>query len=527
MHPAVQHVATSSNKPTAAPPILKTPLLTDLAKAIASGERSAAGVLQEYLSRAKAANEKTIAVAVWREEEALREAETADATVRSGRPLGPLHGVPMSIKECFDLAGTPSTMGLPSRAKLLATEDGEMVRRLRRAGAIIFAKTNVPQLMIAHETVNPLYGRSNNPHDPTRTCGGSSGGEAALIASGGSPGGLGSDLGGSIRVPSHFCGITGLKPTSGRLPRHGGIGSMRGLDALVFQPGPMARTVADCGKILEVLCDPTDSVPSLQAPPLPLGDWTRLDVKGMRIGFFLRDGVFPIAPAVERAVMEAEQHLRSGGAELVVFKPTESPRAFELFLQALSADGGADHRQWIGSDTREPGVDRLLKLMSTPLWMRKLLALGLNAWGNRTLAKLVSGGGAISTANYWRLTREIQSLAFQTMSRFRELRLDALVFPVYGLPAIKHGDATDLLPAASFSVFTNVLGTPCGAVPVTTVQPGEEGSTKASRDTALRAAARAAEGSAGLPVGVQVMADYWREDIVLAVMHAIEKSAKQ
>lgn len=517
----------NSSPDRAAPVSLQevAPSICGTADDIARGERKSAEVLEDFLSRARAAQPKTNAVALWREEEAHREAEQADAAVREGRPLGALHGVPISIKECFDLAGTPSTMGLPSRARLLASQDGEIVRRLKRAGAIVFAKTNVPQLMISHETVNPLYGRSNNPWDPNRTPGGSSGGEAALIASGGSPGGIGSDLGGSIRVPCHFCGITGLKPTSGRLPRDGGIGSMRGLDALVFQPGPMARTVADCGRILEVMCDATNSPPSLLAPPLPLGDWQRIELKGMRIGMFQENGVFPVSAPVKRAVSQAAKHLESQGAEIVAFEPKENIRAFELFLQGLSADGGADHVQFLRGNPREKGVDRLVKLMATPLWIRRLLSLGLSIWGDHTLAKLIVCGGTISTAKYWELTLEIRRLAAETMARFREQGLSALLFPVYGLPAIKHGDSTDALPAASCSIFSNVLGTPCGSVPVTTVQSDEIRLHGRSNDSGLNAANRALSGSAGLPIGLQVMADYWREDIALAVMYAIEAGA--
>lgn len=499
--------------------------LTSVAKAIATGQRTAVEVLEAFLTQAKAAQPKTNAVAVWREELARQEAEAADQALRAGKALGRLHGVPVSIKECFDLTGTPSTMGLPSRARQNATEDGEIVRRLRQAGAVIFAKTNVPQLMISHETSNPLYGRSNNPWDATRTPGGSSGGEAALIASGGSPGGLGSDLGGSIRVPCHFCGITGLKPTSGRLPRHGGIGSMRGLDAVVFQPGPMAPTVEDCGRILEVICDSTNSPPSLQSPPALLGDWKKIELKGMRIGYFVDDGFFTPSLAVQRAVREAIAHLRDQGAEIVEFAPKESERAFELFTAALSADGAADHFQFVKGNPREGAVNKLIRLMALPMWVRRIMSLCVGAMGDHSLSKILVSGGAMSVANYWKLTREVQMLARECMSRFRQQNLSALVFPVYALPAIQHGDALNALPAASYSIFTNVLGTPCGAVPVTRVREGEEGTRPKSRDSALKAAVRAELGSAGLPIGVQVMADYWREDIALSVMQGIEMGA--
>lgn len=499
--------------------------LCELANSIAQGEVSAMDALDQMVRRAQEAHAQTNCVATWRIDEARRDAEAADSALKRGERLGPLHGVPISIKECFDLAGTPSTMGLPNRAKLLEKQDGEVVRRLRQAGAVIFAKTNVPQLMISHDTANPLFGVTTNPWDATRTPGGSSGGEAALIASGGSLVGLGSDLGGSIRVPCHFCGISGLKPTSGRLPRHGGIGSMRGLDAVQFQPGPMARRVADCGRLMEVLCDPALTAPSLQSPPLPLGPWREIDLRGRRVGYFLTDSVFATTPAVRRAVEMACKWLHDRGVEIIEFEPRENDHAFNLLVRALSADGGADHQQHLKNDPREPSVNRLVNLMRMPLPLRRLLSLALSLWGDASLSRLVVSGGAISTAKYWDLTLEIRRLAQEVMERFRELRLDSLVFPVYGLPAVKLGDATDALPAASCSFFSNILGAPCGAVPVTTVRAEEQQPRPSGRDSALKAAARAEAGSQGLPIGVQVLADYWREDMVLAVMQAIEEGA--
>ncbi len=189
---------------------------------------------------------------------ALDEADAADAARSRGEPLGPLHGVPVTIKEQFLVADTPTTVGLPSRASHRAAGDGPLVRRLRQAGAIVLGKTNVSQMLIYHESDNPVYGRTNNPWDPERTPGGSSGGEAAIVAAGGSPLGLGGDFGGSIRVPAHFSGVHGLRPTAGRLTvldTPGGI-FPAGQEAIIPQPGPMARTVEDLALAMQVLAAP-------------------------------------------------------------------------------------------------------------------------------------------------------------------------------------------------------------------------------------------------------------------------------
>ncbi len=224
-----------------------------LAAAIARGEVSAVEAVEASIARIEAVNGKLNAVVVKRYDAARAEARAADERRARGEALGPLHGVPITVKECFDLVGTPATYGLPSRAQTLATEDDPYIQRLRAAGAIIVGKTNVPQLLLYIESDNPLYGRTNNPWNLERTPGGSSGGQAAIIAAGGSPLGLGSDIGGSIRVPSAFCGVVGMKPTAGRIPDLISFGVPLGQRAIVSQVGPLARTVDDVALALAIL----------------------------------------------------------------------------------------------------------------------------------------------------------------------------------------------------------------------------------------------------------------------------------
>jgi Asp-tRNA(Asn)/Glu-tRNA(Gln) amidotransferase A subunit family amidase len=162
---------------------------------------------------------------------------------RAARNSVPLGGVPVTIKECFDLAGTASTFGLTTRRDEIESKDDPYVAALRAAGAIPIAKTNLRQLMIFTETDNPLYGRTNNPWDLDRSCGGSSGGEAAVIAAGASPLGLGNDIGGSLRVPAAFCGITSIRPTAGRTPDYCAHGLPVGQTGIVSQVGPMAMSM--------------------------------------------------------------------------------------------------------------------------------------------------------------------------------------------------------------------------------------------------------------------------------------------
>jgi len=237
-----------------------------------------------------------------------------------------LHGVPLTLKECFFLAGTPNTVGLTSSQHAgLADHDGILTRRLRRAGAIVLGKTNVPQLMIWHEADNPVYGRTNNPWDLERTCGGSTGGEAAIIAARGSPLGLGNDLGGSIRVPCHFCGVHGIKPTSFRLPRTGAVRTLRGFEAIVTQAGPMARHVEDLWLGLQVLTDDSDGYVAGDVSAAKIGDPAAVRIDGLKIAMWTADGFIEPSPAIGRAVREAAEALR--GAQLSL--PVESAPPLE------------------------------------------------------------------------------------------------------------------------------------------------------------------------------------------------------
>jgi len=230
---------------------------SELARLIRGGDVSARDVVEAHIRRIEDVDARLNAVVARRFEEALAEATRADDARARGEVLGPLHGVPVTIKDQFLVAGMPTTFGLPPRASHRADGDGPLVARLRQAGAIVLGKTNVSQLLFYHESDNPVYGRTNNPWNLDRTPGGSSGGEGAIVAAGGSALGLGSDLGGSIRIPAHFCGIAGLKPSSRRLSL---LDTPAGIffeqDVIGYQPGPLARTVADLALAMSVLAGP-------------------------------------------------------------------------------------------------------------------------------------------------------------------------------------------------------------------------------------------------------------------------------
>ncbi len=295
-------------------------------------------LVEAHLTRIAKLNPRLNAFVHLDEQGVRRQARAAEDAVARGEALGPLHGVPLSIKSSMDVAGMRSESGTKLRAGYIAAQDAPLVARLKAAGAIILGVTNSPELLMAWETDNLLYGRTNNPWDLSRTPGGSSGGEAAAIAAGCSAGGMGSDGGGSIRVPAHFSGICGLKPTPGRIPATGHFPTSVGPFALIGVVGPMARTVADVKALFEVMQGPDDGDTS--SAPVPVRWPNKSDLKKLRIGYFEDDGRTPVTAETRAAVRTAAEHLRSAGFEVVPFRPEGLERARQLWWKFFGIAGG-------------------------------------------------------------------------------------------------------------------------------------------------------------------------------------------
>jgi amidase len=243
---------------------------------------------------------------------ARAQAKIAEAAVGSSShadSLGALHGVPISVKSSVDVAGWPCECGSRLRKGYVLSEDATLVGRLRAAGAILLGNTNVPEFLMAYETDNSLYGRTNSPWDLERTPGGSSGGEAAAIAAGCSAGGVGSDGGGSIRIPAHFSGICGLKPTPGRVPSTGHYPASAGPFAQLGVVGPMGRTVADVSRLFAVMAGYDIGDPA--SAPVPLRVWSDEEIVKLRVAYFEDDGVTAVTAETAAAVRAAAEALRA------------------------------------------------------------------------------------------------------------------------------------------------------------------------------------------------------------------------
>ncbi len=508
-------------------PRVESPLVglsaVELARRFRDGLNSAEEIVAAHIVRIEAVDPRLNAVVVRCFEHARATARGQDERRRRGESLGPLAGVPMTIKECFDVAALPTTMGLNSWRDRIAKVDSPLVARLRAAGAIILGKTNVPQLMLMHETDNPLYGRTRHPLSANRSPGGSSGGEAAIIAALGSPLGLGSDLGGSIRQPAHACGIAGLKPTAQRLSTLGCPSAFDGLEAMSVQPGPLARSVADLALAMQVLAAPGLEQLDPQVPPVPWPDMDQVDVTKLRVGYWSDDGVFRASPAVRRAVDEAAAALQNAGVTVEPFTPPQLKPAVRLYFRIISADGGRNARRLLADGPRNPTVARLVRLGAMPGWIRPLLGRLLNLIGQRGLAAMIRSTGLSTTDDFWRLTRECRAYIRTLQHALDEHRYDALLCPPHALVALTHGSFDYLASAASYVMLPNLLGFPAGVVPWTTVRRGEESDRRASHDWVERAALAVEADSSGLPVGVQFVARPWREDVVLRLMALVEE----
>lgn len=499
---------------------------TQLARHIALGDLSAAEVVEAHIARIEQVNPRLNAVVVKRYEAARAEARAADARTASGAGVGPLHGVPVTVKECLDLTGTASTFGLPSRADHRATADERHVARLRDAGAIVLGKTNIAQLLFYYESNNPTYGQTNNPWNVARTPGGSSGGEAAIIAAGGSPLGLGTDIGGSVRIPAHFCGIAAMKPTAGRTPDPGRFSVPVGQQAIASQVGVLARHVEDVALGLAIINDGREADGE---PPMPLGDFRAVDVRQLRVAWYTEDGTFGVAPAVARAVREAAERLAGLGAQVSPWTPPAAARALDLVYGIFGADGGRLMREMLGKDKQTPQIAQLLSALRLPRRVIEAAVTLLPAVGQPGLAGGLRAFGYSDTAHYWRLVEELLDYRARFAAALHDAPggpFDIILCPPCALPAFSHGASRDLLTAGAYACLYNALGYPAGIVPVTRVRGDEEVGRPPSRDKVEQVARHVEEGSAGLPVGVQVVARPWREHVALAVMHAIEQLAR-
>ena len=288
-----------------------------LSAMLGRGEVGAREVLAAHLARIDAVEDRVRAFTEVLREQATAEAAASDARRSKGEARGPLDGVPVTIKECYDVAGRATTLGIPSWRGRIAERDAAIVTALREAVSVILGRTNLSQTMLYVEARNPVFGQTNNPWSSAHSPGGSSGGEGAAVRSSECLRlGIGTDIGGSIRTPAHFCGIAGLKPSLDRLPMRGYRSVLAGQEAVRGMGGPLARTAGDLALLFSALDPARLSALDSRVPLLAPQDVGAVRVEGLRVGFYVDDGVLPrrrpsIAPYVGRPMRSAPAAARS------------------------------------------------------------------------------------------------------------------------------------------------------------------------------------------------------------------------
>jgi Asp-tRNA(Asn)/Glu-tRNA(Gln) amidotransferase A subunit family amidase len=454
--------------------------LVDMADLVRTKKISPTELIEAHMARIERMNPDLNAFVHLAFDQAREEARSAEHASRGGkkqRSSGALHGVPITIKSSIDVAGFPCECGSRIRKGNRPVSDAPLVARLRAAGAIILGNTNVPEFLMAYETDNLLYGRTNSPWDLSRTPGGSSGGEAAAIAAGCSAGGVGSDGGGSIRVPAHYSGICGLKPTPGRVPSTGHFPGSAGPFAQLGVVGPMARTVRDVDRLFRVIAGPDAGDPC--SAPMPLRKWTDREIRNLRIGFFEADDSVPVTPETAAAVRKVAGALQKQGFVVEEWRPENLDQVWKLWWNLFGRAGQMAFAPMLLG--RDDDMSPILKEFRAGVAAEPPLGAG------ELLDTLLERD-------------RIRAKFLEKMAEF-----PILICPVCAIPAFRHGEREWLvqgrkigyLKAMAYSQWFNLLGNPAAVVPVS-------------------------QSPEGLPIGVQIVGRPWEEEAVLAVAAKIE-----
>lgn len=447
---------------------LITESLTRLVQLIQTRKVSPVEVVESLLQRIDQVNPALNAI-VTLPYDLIDQARAAETAVMSGENLGALHGIPLTIKDTIETAGLRTTSGSAIRATFVPERDAPVVARLKRAGAIILGKTNAAEMAMDYNADNPIFGRTNNPFDSSLTPGGSSGGEAAALATCMSPGGVGSDLAGSVRIPAHFCGIAGLKPTTGRVPGEGQFPPGTGPYSLGAVIGPMARNVVDLHTLFAVMAHS-------DVKTFPV---SRL--KDLGVAFYTDDGVAPVTEETRRAVEAAAGALRAAGLMTEECRPPHVERGHDLWLKLFSRASVVQLRKVYAGRETEAGEFVSWRLAAADDSPQPTLDDYITAWMER------------------------DRLRVELLSWMESAQL--IIAPVGSTPAFEHdtrrvdvaGNTISVFRAFSYSQTFNVFD-----LPVVTVPAGRS--------------------SQGRPVNVQIIGRPWAEESVLAAAAIVEEA---
>jgi fatty acid amide hydrolase len=496
---------------------------TKLIELIDKGEVTSRQVTQHFIDRIEQQNPAINAVVITLFEPALKDADHADELFKLGKRTGKFHGLPISIKECLDLKGTPSTMGVMRRKNDIRQNTDDYIAALQREGAIILGKTNVAQLLMYIESCNPVYGVTKNPFNPTYTCGGSSGGEGAVISYGGSPIGIGTDIGGSVRFPAAFCGICSIKPTMQRIPDLCRFIDNQPTISINSVTGILANHAED----LQLMLDVINEEASKKNVNQPLRDFKAVDITKLKVGFFLTDGLFEPMPAIKRAVLEAVDQLKKVGVQVTEFTPPNLAVAEELFFKILGADEAILFTQNLQKEKPMPQVAGLIMLSKAPSFVRSILSGLAGLLGQKSLKRIIPFFGGMGEAN--RKVNSERQKAFTAnyeaaMNNSSIGKLDAVLSPVCALPGFLHNTADKVGLGGIYTGLYNLTGFPAGVATISKVKQEEAVGRKTTADLSIKTASKIEASSTGLPLAVQIAARHWDEHIVIALINQLHRN---
>ncbi|XP_076440415.1 fatty-acid amide hydrolase 1-like [Babylonia areolata] len=505
--------------------ILSLPL-AGLQGKLQSGELRVEDVLRAYQHKALELNARINCVV-----ESVPEAqEQAASCDRSGDRTRLLHGVPLSLKENLSLQGYDTTAGMQINVGVPCEEDAVVVKVFKRHGAIPFVRTNIPQAMLSYTCSNPIFGVTLNPHNTDHCPGGSSGGEGAILGGGASIIGLGTDVGGSVRIPAAFCGACALKPTLGRFSKIGSYSVNKGKTIVSGVVGPMARDVDSLVVMTRVMASPDMWELDPALPPLPFQEQLLTSSHKLRIGYYTWDGNLHPVPVVCRAVREAKAALEALGHTVVEFHPPDYAEVYgDLYVGTMiGADQGRTLGTAVKDDYKDVGI-RIASLSSLPRWLISLLAKIVQIKEpvlSRAMLHMKKEGSAFS---WFQQAAEILNYRRRFVKEWKRLELDAVICPVFPCPAPKTAHVGFLTTAGSGSCLYNLVNFPAGALPVTKVTPQDVADVnnpklyqaKTRLETFLKNSCDT-EQSVGLPVAVQCVTLPFKEELCLRLMRELE-----
>lgn len=441
---------------------------------------------------------------------------------------GSLAGFPISLKDTAGVTGYDSCMGYTGKCFKPFTKDAPIIRLLKDCGAVPFVKTNVPYTLLSFESYNDVWGRTDNPHVPGHSAGGSTGGESALLAYGGSRLGIGTDVAGSVRLPSHFCGIYTVKCSTGRFPKAGNNTTMPGQEGIPAVYSPMTRTLADLKFFLKAVVDQKPWNYDYSCHPIP---WTEASLpKKIKFGVMYTDGIVDPSPACARALKMTVDALEAQGHETVEWKAPDTLDCLRIASQLLVSDAGAiSTRDQIWPEKNDVGVARMFFACNLPRWMKKIWAWYLeHVKGDKVWAALVRDFNKKTITERWDLVYEREGYKNKFFEQWQESGIDFLLTVPNATPAFPHNGLYESISSCGYTFMFNLLDYSAGVLPVTKVDREQDKLPAVFNLRKLNAVARGAysqynaEKMHGLPVGVQVIAPRLKEEDCIAAMEVVE-----